>query len=139
MTHKLIQQFRDAVYQSLQKRPDAILDLIDALTVAGHVESPVALSEEPLFRRKFSLAPSLSARKTERTYPWAGATSRFAIFAGVGNTGRIAQGRWKRKRSLKRLPSTAEKAISRDQKGQNSANTLYSRPLILILVDCIDL
>jgi hypothetical protein len=55
MTHKLIQQFRDAVYQSLQKRPDAILDLIDALTVAGHVESPVALSEEPLFRRKFSM------------------------------------------------------------------------------------
>lgn len=55
MTQKLIQQFRDAVYQSLQKRPDAILDLIDALTVAGHVESPVALSEEPLFRRKFSM------------------------------------------------------------------------------------
>ena len=55
MTNKLIQQFRDAVYQSLQKRPDAILDLIDALTVAGHVESPVALSEEPLFRRKFSM------------------------------------------------------------------------------------
>ena len=55
MTHKLIQQFRDAVYQSLKKRPDAILDLIDALTVAGHVESPVALSEGPLFRRKFSM------------------------------------------------------------------------------------
>lgn len=36
------------------KRADAILDLIDALTVAGHVESPVALSEETPFRRKFS-------------------------------------------------------------------------------------
>ena len=55
MTNKLIQQFRDAVYQSLHKRPDAILDLIDALTVAGHVASPVALSEEPLFQRKFSM------------------------------------------------------------------------------------
>lgn len=55
MTHKLIQQFRDAVYQSLKKRLDTILDLIDALTVAGHVESPVALSEGPLFRRKFSM------------------------------------------------------------------------------------
>ena len=55
MTKKLIQQFRDAVYQSLLKRPDAVLDLIDALTVAGHVESPVTLSEQTPFRRKFSM------------------------------------------------------------------------------------
>lgn len=55
MTNKLIQQFRNAVYQSLRRRPDAVLDLIDALTVAGHVESPVALSEAPPFRRKFSM------------------------------------------------------------------------------------
>ena len=54
VTEKLIQQFRNAVYQNLLKRPDAVLDLIDALTVAGHVESPVALSEEAPFRRKFS-------------------------------------------------------------------------------------
>jgi hypothetical protein len=50
----LIQQFRKTVYQSIVKRADAILDLIDALTVAGHVTSPVALSEEAPFRRKFS-------------------------------------------------------------------------------------
>lgn len=50
----LTQQFRKIVYQSLVKRADAILDLIDALTVAGHVGSPVALSEETPFRRKFS-------------------------------------------------------------------------------------
>lgn len=50
----LTQQFRTAVYQSILKRADAILDLIDALTVAGHVDSPVALSEEAPFRRKFS-------------------------------------------------------------------------------------
>lgn len=49
-----IQQFRIAVYQSIRKRADAVLDLIDALTVAGHVTSPVALSEETPFRRKFS-------------------------------------------------------------------------------------
>ena len=49
VTDKQIQQFRDAVYQSLRKRPDAVLDLIDALTVAGHVESPVALSEQAPF------------------------------------------------------------------------------------------
>ncbi len=49
-----IQQFREAVYQSIIKRGDAFLDLLDALTVAGHVESPVALSEEQPFRRKFS-------------------------------------------------------------------------------------
>jgi hypothetical protein len=55
VTNKHFQQFRDAVYQSLLKRPDAVLDLIDALTVAGHVESPVTLSEQPPFRRKFSM------------------------------------------------------------------------------------
>jgi hypothetical protein len=49
-----IQQFRIAVYQSILKRADAMMDLIDALTVAGHVGSPVALSEETPFRRKFS-------------------------------------------------------------------------------------
>jgi Transposase DDE domain len=38
----------------MRKRADAIVDLVDALTVAGHVESPVALSEETPFRRKFS-------------------------------------------------------------------------------------
>ena len=41
-----IQQFRNAVYQSVLKRADAFLNLLDALTVAGHVNSPVALSEE---------------------------------------------------------------------------------------------
>ena len=49
-----IQQFRQTVYQSLLKRADAFFDLLDALTVAGHVTSPVALSEETPFRRKFS-------------------------------------------------------------------------------------
>ena len=29
--------------------------MIDALTVAGHVESPVTLSEQTPFRRKFSM------------------------------------------------------------------------------------
>jgi len=51
---KTISEFREAVYQTLSCRPDAILDLVDALTVAGQVSSPVALSESPLFRRKFS-------------------------------------------------------------------------------------
>jgi hypothetical protein len=55
-TKPLIQQFRDAVYQIMPKRADASLDMIDALTVAGHVDSPVALSEEAPFRRKFSSA-----------------------------------------------------------------------------------
>jgi len=50
-----IQQFRDAVYQKMLKRADAGFDLLDALTAAGHVESPVALSEEVPFRRKFSM------------------------------------------------------------------------------------
>lgn len=53
-TKSFFQQFRQSLYQILPKRADAILDFIDALTVAGHVASPVALSEEAPFRRKFS-------------------------------------------------------------------------------------
>jgi hypothetical protein len=53
-TTTFFQQFRQLVYQSLSKRADATLELIDALTVAGHVSSPVALSEEIPFRRKYS-------------------------------------------------------------------------------------
>jgi hypothetical protein len=54
VTKKHISEFREAVYQKVTYRPAAILDLVDALTIAGHVSSPVALSESPLFRRKFS-------------------------------------------------------------------------------------
>jgi len=54
VTKTRISEFREAVYQKVIYRPAAILDLIDALTLAGHVNSPVALSESPLFRRKFS-------------------------------------------------------------------------------------
>ena len=54
MTKTNLSEFREAVYQKVVWRPAAILDLVDALTVAGHVNSPVVLSESPLFRRKFS-------------------------------------------------------------------------------------
>ena len=52
-TITFFQQFRQKLYQILPKRADATLDFIDALSVAGHVASPVALSEEAPFRRKF--------------------------------------------------------------------------------------
>jgi hypothetical protein len=54
VTKTTISEFREAVYQEVIWRPAAILDLVDALTIGGHVNSPVALSESPLFRRKFS-------------------------------------------------------------------------------------
>lgn len=50
----MIDRFREEVYQSFIRRSDAALDLIDALTSERHTESPVAVSESPLFRRKFS-------------------------------------------------------------------------------------
>jgi hypothetical protein len=53
-TKTFFQQFRQKLYQILPKRADATLDFIDALTGAGHVTSPVTLSEEASFRRKFS-------------------------------------------------------------------------------------
>ena len=54
MTKTTISEFREAVYQKVTYRPGAIFDLVDALTIAEHVSSPVALSESALFRRKFS-------------------------------------------------------------------------------------
>jgi len=53
VTKTTISEFREAVYQEVIWRPAAILDLVDALTIAGHVNSPVALSESVVFRRKF--------------------------------------------------------------------------------------
>jgi hypothetical protein len=54
VTKTTISEFREAVYQKVTYRPAAILDLVDALTIAGQISSPVALSETGLFRRKFS-------------------------------------------------------------------------------------
>ncbi|MCB0241194.1 MAG: transposase, partial [Anaerolineae bacterium] len=50
----MIDRFRREVYQSFEQRADASLDLIDSLTSAPVVESPVGLSESPMFRREFS-------------------------------------------------------------------------------------
>jgi hypothetical protein len=50
----MIHRFRREVYHCLEQRADAGLDLVDALTSAPVVESPVGLSESPLFRREFS-------------------------------------------------------------------------------------
>lgn len=49
-----ISEFRKAVYQIFHKRADILFNLVDALTVAGSVSSPVALSEQKPFERKFS-------------------------------------------------------------------------------------
>ncbi len=49
----MFERFRQEVYQNFVRRKDAGLDLIDALTSAEQVESPVAVSESPLFRRGF--------------------------------------------------------------------------------------
>ncbi len=50
----MIDRFREGVYQSFSQRADASLELIDGLTSALSVESPVGVSESPLFRRSFS-------------------------------------------------------------------------------------
>lgn len=58
----MIDRFRREVYQSFEQRADAGMDLIDALTGAMTVESPVAQSESPLFRRRFSSVYDLLKR-----------------------------------------------------------------------------
>lgn len=49
----MIDRFRREVYQGFEQRADSGMDLIDALSSAMTVESPVAQSESPLFRRHF--------------------------------------------------------------------------------------
>lgn len=50
----MINRFRREVYQSFERRADSGMDLIDALSSAPTVESPVGQSESPVFRRRFS-------------------------------------------------------------------------------------
>jgi hypothetical protein len=50
----MIAQFRREVYHSFEQRGDAALDLIDSLSSAEGVGSPVEVSESPLFRRQYS-------------------------------------------------------------------------------------
>lgn len=50
----MIDRFRKEVYQSFEQRGDAGLDVIDSISSAERVGSPVEVRESPLFRRKFS-------------------------------------------------------------------------------------
>jgi hypothetical protein len=51
---KMFDRFRKALYRCFGLGADVGLDLIDAVTGSQEIESPVAVSESPLFRRKFS-------------------------------------------------------------------------------------
>ncbi len=48
-----LRQFRGDLYDILPQRPDAILDLLDALASNTQARSPVELSLNPLFRRQY--------------------------------------------------------------------------------------
>ena len=50
----LLPAFRQKVHQKFRPRADAALDLIAGVSTAGVGAAPVALREEPSFRRKFS-------------------------------------------------------------------------------------
>jgi hypothetical protein len=51
---ELLQQFRQRLYQTFRQRADATMDLIDGLAHSDQVESPVAVSQVPSFRRRFA-------------------------------------------------------------------------------------
>lgn len=50
----MINRFRREVYQSMSQRGDAWFELMDSLSGMSQVESPVTVSESPLFRRQYS-------------------------------------------------------------------------------------
>ena len=49
-----LQQFRQGLYDSFERRPDALLDLVDALSSNTTAHSVVELSLSPVFRRGYS-------------------------------------------------------------------------------------
>ena len=50
-----LQQFRQELYDLFNKRPDAIFNLLDALSGDGHqYKSVVELSQSPRFEREYS-------------------------------------------------------------------------------------
>jgi len=62
-----LQSFRQNLYNCFTQRADASLDLVDALTQAREVESPVALSESPAFQRDYpSVYDALEAGELDR-------------------------------------------------------------------------
>ena len=50
----MLNQYRQEIYKSIEKRSDMGMNLVDALSSGPQVESPVSVSESPLFERKFS-------------------------------------------------------------------------------------
>lgn len=50
----MLNEYRQEMYKSFEKRSDIGMNLVDALSSAGQVESPVSVSESPLFKRRFS-------------------------------------------------------------------------------------
>jgi hypothetical protein len=50
----MVSQYRQEIYESIDSRSDIGMNLIDALSSARQVESPVSVSESALFKRKFS-------------------------------------------------------------------------------------
>lgn len=49
-----LREFRAAIYESLEYRADAIMDLLDALSSNSSAKSVIELSLNPLFRRNYS-------------------------------------------------------------------------------------
>lgn len=54
MIFKQLQQFRQALYDSLGTAKDAVFDLMDAVLVSPSIPSFVSLSQSPVFRRQWS-------------------------------------------------------------------------------------
>lgn len=80
-------QFRQKLYSCFSQRADALFDLMDALIQSEHVESPVALSQLPAFRRKYSsVYDGLSAGRLD------GAAAQKLLIESVPSTAQTISG-----------------------------------------------
>jgi hypothetical protein len=64
-----LQQFREELYQFFTARPDALLDLLDALSSSPDARSVVELSLSPLFRRGYSSIGDAIEHLFQPTHP----------------------------------------------------------------------
>lgn len=102
---------RQSVHRSGEYRPADVVVRPGVLATAAHAARGQSVSTR--------LVSSENTDRKQRLDPGAGSAQRFWIFRAVDSTGQKHQTCWKR--SLERLPSSRQNALSGDQKGEKPA------------------
>jgi len=113
---KKIEQFLKSVYNSIEKRSDSYLEMAMGLASEEYLESVVALSENPIYRRKFSsIYESLKKVTVDKEKLLAANLEMFSkrcklldghsVFSGDGTFIKRQEAKTMSERVMKRLPT----------------------------------